>query len=169
MYGFICRAMQLQDLAAVIRIQAEAYIDEILEADEVIHARFAQTPDTSWVVEREGDVCGYLVGYQSNLGDVTPWGFEFSHKLQANTLYLHDLAISRTAKGFGLGPLVVNHALAEARQRQLEHAALVSVQNSKVFWEKLGFVACDELPQAQQQNLATYTGPAFYMARALIV
>ena len=28
---FICRAMQLDDLAAVIRIQAEAYIDEILD------------------------------------------------------------------------------------------------------------------------------------------
>lgn len=168
MSHFVCRAMQWQDLAAVIRIQAEAYVDEILETDDVIQARFAQTPDSSWVVEREGEVCGYLVGYHSALGDVTPWGSEFTHKPQANTLYLHDLAISQSAKGFGLGPLVVDHALSEARQRQLEHAALVSVQNSKVFWEKLGFVCCDELTQAQQQNLATYSGPAFYMARSII-
>lgn len=169
MAGFICRAMQLCDLTAVIRIQAEAYVDEILETDQVIHARFAQAPDTSWVVERDGEVCGYLVGYQSTLGDVTPLGNEFSHKPQANTLYLHDLAISGSAKGFGLGLVVVNYALREARQRQLEHAALVSVQNSKVFWEKLGFVVnCTKLSQAQQQNLETYAGPAFYMARRLI-
>lgn len=169
MSEFICRAMRLCDLAAVIRIQAEAYIDEILETDDVIHARFAQTPDTSWVVERNGDVCGYLVGYQSTLGEVTPLGFEFSHKQQANTLYLHDLAISQSGKGFGLGSLIINHALADARKRQLEHAALVSVQNSTVFWEKLGFVVnCAKLSQAQQQNLETYAGPAFYMARRLI-
>jgi predicted N-acetyltransferase YhbS len=168
MSGFICRAMRLCDLAAVIRIQAEAYIEEILETDQVIHARFAQAPDTSWVVERDGEVCGYLVGYQSTLGDITPLGSEFSNKPQANTLYLHDLAISDSAKGFGLGLVVVNYALREARQRQLEHAALVSVQGSKVFWEKLGFITCAELAQVQQQNLATYTGPAFYMSRRLI-
>ena len=131
MSHFVCRAMQWQDLAAVIRIQAEAYVDEILETDEVIQARFAQTPDSSWVVEREGEVYGYLVGYHSALGDVTPWGFEFTHKPQANTLYLHDLAISQSAKGFGLGPLVVNHALAEARQRQLEHAAAHHAQHGR--------------------------------------
>jgi GNAT superfamily N-acetyltransferase len=168
MTNFVCRAMQQSDLAAVIRIQAEAYVDEMHEADEVIHARFAQAPDTSWVVARGDGVCGYLVGYQSTLGLVSPLGFEFSHKPQADTLYLHDLALSRAAKGYGLGPLVVHYALSAARQRQLRHAALVSVQNSKVFWEKLGFTACDNLSPAQQQNLATYAGPAFYMARRLI-
>ncbi len=168
MSAVICRTMQWQDLADVIRIQAEAYIDEILETDEVIQARFEQTPDTSWVVEREGIVCGYLVGYHSTMGDVTPWGAEFEHKPNANTLYLHDLAISSSAKGFGLGPLVVNHALAEARARQFGHVALVSVQNSKNFWEKQGFIAFDDLLQIQQQNLDTYSGPAFYMVRTLI-
>lgn len=168
MSGVICRTMRLCDLTAVIRIQAEVYVEEMHETDQVIRARFAQTPDTSWVVEREGNVCGYLVGYQSTLGNVSPLGAEFAHKPNANTLYLHDLAIDHSAKGFGLGPMMLNHALAEARQRQLGHAALVSVQNSKVFWEKQGFVANPELPQGQQQNLSTYTGPAFYMSRTLV-
>lgn len=164
---FICRAMQLRDISDVIRIQAEAYIDEILEADEVIYTRFAQAPDTSWVVERAGEVCGYLVGYQSALGEVSPWGGEFAHKPESTALYLHDLAISKSATGCGLGPLLVNHALMEARQRELRAAALVSVQNSKSFWQKLGFNECAQLDEIQQHNLASYSGPAIYMTREL--
>lgn len=169
MSGFICRAMQGQDLAEVIRIQAEAYVDEILETDEVIRARFAHTADTSWVIERAGEVCGYLVGYYAKLGEVSPWGCEFVHKRGADALYLHDLAISRSASGQGLGPLIVEHALTQAQQQQcLQHAVLVSVQNSKHFWEKLGFIAVQNLMQTQQQQLATYAGPAFYMAKPLL-
>jgi ribosomal protein S18 acetylase RimI-like enzyme len=164
---FICRAMQLCDITDVIRIQAEAYIDEILETDDVIRTRFAQTPDTSWVVERAGEVCGYLVGYQSALGEVSPWGGEFAHKPESTALYLHDLAISKSVAGCGLGPMLVNHALMEARQRKLRAAALVSVQNSKSFWRKLGFIECDQLDEIQQRNLASYSGPAIYMTREL--
>ena len=164
---FICRAMRLSDIADVIRIQAEAYIDEILETDEVIRARFAQTPDTSWVIERAGEVCGYLVGYQSALGEVSPWGSEFAHKPESTALYLHDLAISKSAAGCGLGSLLVNHALREAQQRELRAAALVSVQNSKSFWQKLGFNECNQLDEIQQHNLASYSGPAIYMTREL--
>lgn len=168
MAEFICRAMRLSDLDAVIRIQAEAYIDEILETDEVIHARFAQTPDTSWVVERAGEVCGYLVGYQSVLGEVSPWGSEFTHKSESTALYLHDLAISKSAAGCGLGPLLVNYVLMEARQRALRAAALVSVQNSKSFWQKLGFNESAQLDEIQQRNLVSYSGPAIYMTRELV-
>lgn len=161
--------MQLRDIADVIRIQAEAYVDEILETDEVIRARFAQVPDTSWVVERAGEVCGYLVGYQSSLGEVTPWGSEFQHKSQSTALYLHDLAISKSAAGFGLGALLVKHALTDARERNLRAAALVSVQNSQSFWQKLGFNESTQLDEIQQRNLASYHGPAIYMTRELVV
>lgn len=167
MASFICRAMQARDLIAVIRIQAEAYVDEILETDEVIHARFAQAPDTSWVVERAGEVCGYLVGYQSAVGEVSPWGSEFAHKPEASALYLHDLAISKSAAGCGLGPMLVNHAFMQARQSELSTVALVSVQNSLSFWRKLGFNEFTQLDEIQQNNLASYSGPAVYMTREL--
>lgn len=166
--SFICRAMLACDIEDVVSIQAQAYLDDMLETDTVIYARFAQTPDTSWVVEREGSVCGYLVGYRSCVGEVTPWGQDFSHKEFANTLYLHDLAISKSAAGYGLGPLLVAYALQEARANSLTSAALVSVQNSKQFWEKLGFSEYTNLSEAQQQYLESYAGQAFYMCRSLI-
>ena len=162
---FICRVMQRDDLASVIRIQAEAYIDEILESDEVILERFATVPDTSWVVEGKQGVCGYLVGYLSHHGYITPWGDTFSHKKNADHLYLHDLAISTNAAGFGLGPKLVRYALEQAQARALRGASLVSVQDSKGFWQKLGFSEYLQLMPAQKQHLDTYTGPAFYMTQ----
>ncbi|PUA30808.1 MAG: GNAT family N-acetyltransferase [Cellvibrio sp. 79] len=157
--------MQRGDLACVIRIQAEAYSNEIIERDEVIVERFATVPDTSWVIEDKRGVCGYLVGYLSHHGYVTPWGETFSHKTNADHLYLHDLAISTSAAGFGLGPRLVKYALEQAQARELRGAALVSVQGSKGFWQKLGFIEYLQLTPAQQQYLDSYTGPAFYMTQ----
>ena len=164
---FFCRTMQSSDLADVIRIQADAYVDEILETEEIIQTRFRQAPDTSWVVEKAGYVCGYLVGYQSALGEVTPWGGEFFCKLDSTTLYLHDLAICKSAAGCGLGPKLVRHALTEMRQRDFRNAALVSVQNTKSFWQKLGFEENTHLDFVQKNNLASYSSAAIYMTREI--
>jgi len=165
---FSCRAMRINDLGKVMRIQREAYADEMVESEAILAARLASVPDTSWVVEGEQGVCGYLVGYLSHAGLVTPWGSEFSHKADADHLYLHDLAISKSAAGSGLGPLLVNHALQQARGWQLSGAALVSVQDSRKFWQKMGFNEFAELTPAQQQHLDSYTGPAFYMTRNFV-
>lgn len=163
----VCRAMRLSDIAAVIEIQAEAYVDEMLETAEVIAARFHAAPDTAWVAEYADKVCGYLVCYQSMLGEVTPWGEAFVHKPKANTLYLHDLAIGKNAIGLGVGRALVDCALSYARQCSLQSAALVAVQNSKSFWQKFGFNEYNHLVMAQLQHLTSYTGSAFYMTRSL--
>lgn len=163
----VCRAMRLSDIAAVIEIQAEAYVDEMLETAEVIASRFHVAPNTAWIAEYADKVCGYLVCYESTFGEVTPWGEEFVHKLNADTLYLHDLAIGKSAIGLGVGRALVDCALGYAMQRSLRAAALVAVQNSKSFWQKFGFDECNHLAMTQLQHLASYTGPAFYMTRSL--
>ena len=162
---FTCRPMRGDDLADVMRIQAEAYVNEMCESERVRSSRFTSAPDTSWVVENEHGVCGYLVGYFSSMGAVTPWGGDFIHKPDADLLYLHDLAVSKTAIGHKLGPLLVEHALLQARAARLDGVALVSVQNSKTFWEKIGFKEFAGLDLAQRENLDSYAGPAFYMTR----
>ena len=162
---FTCRPMHVDDLSDVMRIQSEAYVDEICESETVISSRFAKVPDRSWVVENEIGTCGYLMGYFSNVGTVTQWGAEFIHKADADYLYLHDLAISKAATGYRLGPLLVGHASLYARHHHLSGIALVSVQNSKRFWEKMGFREFVDLTLAQRENLASYAGPAFYMTQ----
>ena len=162
---FYFRVMRESDLNDVMRIQAEAYVDEMIESEAVIAARLAVAPDTSWVVEGDKGACGYLMGYFSLAGEITPWGSEFTPKPPANVLYLHDLAISKRAAGNRLGPRLVNHALDTAKDKNLRGAALVSVQDSKQFWQKLGFQEWAPLTQDQRQCLNSYHGQAYYMMK----
>jgi predicted GNAT superfamily acetyltransferase len=159
--------MSYEDLTAVVSIQAEAYVDEILETLEVITARFIAAPTRAWVAELDGKVRAYLVGYQSEQGVITPWGGEFKHSPIAPVLYLHDLAVSSAARGKGLGCQLVEFVLCEARTARLTSAALVSVQNSKTYWESFGFVEVAVINELQQANLASYSSEAYYMARNL--
>jgi ribosomal protein S18 acetylase RimI-like enzyme len=160
---FIFRAMRPTDLRDVMRIQAEAYVDQMIESESVMAERLDAAPETCWIAESSNGACGYLMGYFSLAGEITPWGMGFSPKPHADLLYLHDLAISKRAAGNGLGPRLVNHAISEAKERNLRGAALVSVQDSKGFWQRLGFEKYLELTPAQRQSLASYHGQAFYM------
>ncbi len=162
------RPIHSMDLAAVMRIQAEAYADDILESLDVMQARLEAVTDSAWVVECNGDIYAYLLAYWSLAGQVTPWGKAFSHQHNADTFYLHDLAIGERARGVRLGPWLVQQVLAQLQaEGRLRYAALVSVQGTQGFWEKLGFVAVNDLPEAQQRHLHTYNTPAIYMQRSL--
>ena len=161
------RPMRRGDLPAVLAIQAEAYVTETLETEATIRSRFETCPDTAWVAEAEHGVCAYLVGYRSLVGKVTPLDGDFAPQARGDSLYLHDLAVSTRANGRGLGPALVAAALDHARGQGLRYSALVSVQGSKGFWERLGYAAEHRLAQQQAANLATYAGPAFYMVMQL--
>lgn len=161
------RAMTVADLPAVIRVQAEAYVAELCETPEIIAYRLSTAPHTAWVADSPLGVCAYLVGYQSELGKVTPWGSNFKHKPDSTTFYLHDLALGFNAKGMGLGQTLVSTALTTMRERGAQQAALVSVQDSLGFWQKLGFAEFAELAELERNQLDSYALPAVYMTRDL--
>lgn len=163
----LIRAMMPVDLPAVMQVQAEAYVPELCESQEIIAARLSTAPDTAWVADSPLGICAYLVGYQSELGKVTPWDSEFEHQPQSTTFYLHDLALGKNAKGMGLGQSLVNSAMAQMRERGAQQAALVSVQDSLGFWQKLGFAEFVELAEAERNQLDSYALPAVYMTRDL--
>ena len=157
------------DIASVLRVQAHCYLPDNIESEAVIRARLAIAPDTAWVVELEGAVCAYLVGYRSRLGQVGALGDGFEPAEVPDCLYLHDLAVGQQARGLGLGPLLVAHALSQARREGLAWAALVSVQGSRDFWRQRGFAVSQLNDPGQALALSTYAGgPACYMTQALL-
>jgi len=161
------RAMTPADLPAVLQVQAEAYAPELCESSTVIAARLKAAPNTAWVADSPLGVCAYLVGYRSELGKVTLWNNEFKPQPESSTFYLHDLALGLTAKGMGLGQKLVSHALEKMRARGADQAALVSVQESLGFWEKLGFSEFIQLAESERKQLDSYGLPAVYMTRSL--
>jgi predicted N-acetyltransferase YhbS len=168
--SFKIRPMIASDLGAIEVIQAEAYAGYFLESVDVIAQRFSLSPTTAWVAEHEGDVCAYLVGYWSKVGKINPLNAPFSHVENANCLYLHDLALLKTAQGFGVGRRLIQAATDHALQNAAGAIALLSVQASKAFWQGFGFNEFLNLDVQQQQNLKTYldgSDDAFYMVKSL--
>lgn len=166
--SFIVRTMTLGDLAAIERIQSEAYSGYFLESADVIAQRFMLSPATAWVAEHEGQVCAYLVGYWSRVGKVNPLNAPFSVVKHADCLYLHDLALLKSAQGYGLAKKLISAANEFALNNSARAMALLSVQNSKEFWQGFGFSEFLDLENKQKQNLETYLNEsdiAFYMVK----
>jgi GNAT superfamily N-acetyltransferase len=159
--------MRAADLDAVLAIQLACYGVEFVEDGALIAQRLAAAPHTGWVAEHEGGVRAYLAGYPSVAGKLTPLHGEFEVAEQADSLYLHDLAVHPDATGLGLGPLLIRHAWADAAQAGWRHSTLVSVQSSVGFWLRQGYAATQPAGTGQQARLATYPGESVYMVRRL--
>ncbi|GAB3549587.1 N-acetyltransferase [Noviherbaspirillum agri] len=157
------RPMSTADLPFVISIQSECYSADAIECEATIRARLVSSPDTAWVAEDEHGVCAYLVGYLSELGKVTPLGSGFVPSDTPNSLYLHDLAVSRRAAGRNVGTRLVQAALTMAQRNGLPYSSLVSIQDSLPFWFRHGYATCDSLEDPQRKHLDTYPGKPAYL------
>jgi len=165
----VVRAMQARDIPAMLAIQAESYPPETLEDEATMRARFQCFPDCAWVAVDPAGVCAYLVAYRSLLGKVSRLGSVFARVENPDCMYVHDLAISRRARGAALGSRLVAGACAQAIGEGLTHSALVSVHGSRGFWSALGYRVA-ELPEPlQRRHLASYPGQGWYMVRTLPV
>lgn len=164
-HPILLRPIHHDDLDAVLRVQAECYGPAMQEPAGVIRARLAAAADTAFAASVGGVVLGYLFAYRSALGGVTPLGAAYAPAGAPDTLYLHDLAVSPRAAGRGLARALAGHALALARREALQWCALVSVQDSQRFWERLGYRAAPCRTVQARQALATYPPAALYMTR----
>ena len=161
------RPMLPSDLDAVLRIQAACYPPAMQEPGAIVLSRMTAACGTCLVACIDDDdddddgVCGYLFAYPSRLGLVTDLGAPFRPATDANTLYLHDLALDARAQGRGLARKLVDDALCLARTMGLGHSALVSVQDSTRFWHALGY----RTTSTHDAGLHTYPPGAVYMVR----
>ena len=164
---FELRLMMQHDVAVVLAIQAECYLPAVIEDESSIRARLDASPDSAWLAEDEAGVCAYLVAYRSIVGKITPIGGAFAVAADPGTLYVHDLAVARRAKGSGVGRALVRLACAQARAEGLSHSSLVSIQASREFWKKHGYAVVSDLDPQQISNLESYGDEGYYMVKRL--
>lgn len=165
---FVIRQMQQNDLAAVIRLQDSCYHDDLFEAPDVVQQRFMRHPQSCWVAVYKDKLWGYLFTYPSKVGKVNPLGAEFPQYASADCLYLHDVAVSRDARGQGVASALVHQAALHAKELGLPQLALVAVQNSLEFWQQQGFQQFSPITPDIEHALATYLGStAHYLVSKL--
>lgn len=114
----------------------------------------------------DGVVSGYLVAYPWKGATAPPLNSRIEHlPVDADRLYLHDLALHPHARGGGWTRPMVELLAQQAGMDGWPILALVAVNQATAFWEGLGFHVVDE-PEVQAR-LVSYGPDARYMIRGL--
>ena len=148
------RPLTTLDLPAVEAIAGQVH-PAFPEDLAVFAERHRLYPDGTRLLELDGVASGYLLSH--------PWRFKALPALNsllgqippdADTYYLHDLALLPKARGTGAAAMIVGDILRHARQAGFPGISLVAVNGSLPFWYKHGFraVAAPEL----SDRLASY-------------
>lgn len=162
------RPLAPADMAAVMRIQALCYSAITPESAGSMGAKRAAAPQACFGAWRGARLLGYLLAVPVRWPALPPLDHPVCEvPAQADTLYLHDLALSPQARGSGAGAALVAAALAAGRRLGLAGAALVAIQGSGPYWQRHGFAARAPVEPALAAKLASYGTDARLMRRAL--
>ena len=160
------RPMTTFDLPAVQAIAAAVHPD-FPEDDSVFAERQRLYPDGTRLLELDGAPAGYVLSH--------PWQFRALPELNsllgaipenADTFYLHDLALLPKARGTGAAAMIVGEMLRHARGAGFATMSLVAVNGSLPFWHKHGFRAV-KAPELETK-LASYEAAARLLSKALV-
>src|SRR5471030_1536902 len=116
------------DTSSIQFIQSACYPLQLLESSEALLAKQALSPHSCWLAENKHGPLGYLFAH--------PWHDNTLLILnrpldnlpdQANTFFLHDLAIHPHARNQGLAQALIQQAMQWAREENFCKAMLVAV------------------------------------------
>ncbi|GGE51771.1 N-acetyltransferase [Agaricicola taiwanensis] len=159
------RPLTPPDLPAVEAMAAEVHPD-FPEDAAVFAERQRLHPAGTWLLEMEGCPAGYLLSH--------PWRFRSLPPLNsllgaipedADTYYLHDIALLPAARGSGAASRIVERMIDHARREGLASMSLVAVNGSIPFWVRHGFAVVDA-PELEEK-LRSYEDAARLMMRGL--
>lgn len=158
----LIRHQTVNDIHAILAVQALCYPTNLIESAATLQRKQQLSPETSWLIETEGKVIGYLFCH--------PWHGATPPALKkeleqipapADRFYIHDLAIAPAGRGKKLAEQLLQHALSWAQQAQFSQAMLVAVLGADAFWKKHHFIAMPTTPSS------SYGSDAVCMLRAL--
>ncbi len=139
------RTLHSNDLPEILRVEEESYGD-LHESAAVHRNKIELFPEGVFGCFEAKKLCGYVF--------CLPWSGDAVFPLNKtmdclppdpDTLYIHDLAISPSARGKGISRLLMKEVFSLAERIGLHRFALISVQNSENFWKGFGFEAIQAL------------------------
>ncbi|MET0249259.1 MAG: GNAT family N-acetyltransferase [Sphingobium sp.] len=156
------RAMKEADLGHVGAL-SDAVHGRYTEPVETYAERLRLYPAGCFLFEQEGVISGYLISH--------PWrrmqppalgGLLGAIPLDADSYYLHDLALLPIARGTGAGASGAGLALDQARQAGFAETCLVAVGGAESFWASRGFEVVPDAAVAAKLH-ESYGPGVFYM------
>lgn len=154
--------MNENDLDKVMIIQSLAYIPQYCENMEVYRDKLDKFPFGCWIAEIDGEIIGYLISH--------PYLIDNPPKLDStiddipknpDCYFIHDVAVNPDFRDKGIGKILCEKAKSLAKEHNLNNMALISVQNSHPFWEKMGFSISKKLSAKMIGKLKSYETDEF--------
>jgi GNAT superfamily N-acetyltransferase len=159
------RALTTLDLPVVEAIAQKVH-PAFPEDSEVFAERQRLYPEGTRLLELDGSPAGYLLSHPWRAGAVPALNALLGAiPTDADTFYVHDLALLNRARGTGAAAMIVGEILRHARSIGLASVSLVAVNGSLPFWHKHGFRPLD-VP-ALREKLQSYEGAAQYLTKPL--
>ncbi len=160
------RAMSAADLPGAYQLQLANYPVFLVDRLEAFASRMHTADSYCLVASHEGALAGYLLAH--GWPRCAPPGVDEVLPAQhaSEVLYIHDLSVSSSARGLGVGRQLVEKALAQAGSSGLRTAELIAVEGAASFWRGLGF-ADAPLTAALAEKLAAYGSEARWMTRRI--
>jgi ribosomal protein S18 acetylase RimI-like enzyme len=157
------RGMTAADLPAVAAISGAVH-GRYSETIEVYAERLALHPTGCFVFEADSAPSGYLVTHSWHRDTPPKLGAMLGAiPADADTFYLHDIALLPATRGTGAGRAAVELTVQAARAAGFGEITLIAVAGADSFWAAQGFVIVDAAPDI----LASYGPEARLMRRTL--
>ncbi|UYN98854.1 MAG: GNAT family N-acetyltransferase [Devosia sp.] len=159
------RAMSGYDFAAVFAIANKVH-PGFFEAEAVLAEKFELYRNGCYLFEIAEKPAGYVLSHPW-LSDTLPALDTLLGALpaDADTYYIHDLALLPMARGVGAAGEIVAALTKHAVAMGYASMSLVAVNGSQRFWERHGFSIANR-PNLRDK-LAAYEAAAQYMVKSL--
>ena len=165
MPGDFWRPLETGDLATVEAIAAEVH-PGFFERPEIFAERIALYPAGARLLEINGAAAGYVFSHPYSLGALPALDTLLGAlPPEPDCFYLHDLALLPAARGRGAGAAVTADLAVHASAQGFAAMALVAVNHSQPFWQRLGFAPLET--EMLRDKLLSYGPEACYMQRLL--
>ena len=131
------RPMTSEDISSVYNISL--CLHSLYEDPEIFQERRSLSKGSYVLVVAE-KVVGYLISHPYRKDTYPPLN-TLIHEIpeNADTWYIHDLAILPEFRGRGMVRLVLEEVKALALVQGIQEMSLVSVYGTEAFWTKMGF------------------------------
>ncbi|WP_416372716.1 GNAT family N-acetyltransferase [Alcanivorax sp.] len=157
--------MSLSDLPEVSRIQRECYDESILESVDSFSAKLSASPDFCFMAVQEEQVVGYVVSLPWVFGKIPDLdSAEYFEPSNADSLCIHDMAVTPTARKVGTAKQMLDTVLDSAKHKGYKRIFLVAIQGASSYWMRHGFKVVN-VGESLKRDLSAYGQEAVCMAK----
>lgn len=145
----------------IAMLETKAYPTDLVEGESALARKTLVYPPGCFVAKKADDVVGYLIAYPFPRGEI-PHLTDRGQIDERFNLHLHDIVVATSYRQQGVAKGLLSNALSQAKQNGFLTASLVSVNNSKKYWQQQGF----SLEKQASKSLG-YGSNAYYMTLTL--